>query len=127
LHTPSGRQLLIPDKVFFPRFTVKTEDEKIIIYSGRDNCAPVVFYHGEQKLYLDDVKDVHMVIDGKLYINSIHKFFTLNTGAGTAFFILEKHYCDLFPKGKNRAKLIFITDNHPNGVVWTEDFIFDLR
>lgn len=127
MSSSSGFELLIPDKVFLPRFVVKTEDEKIVIYSGRDNCAPVVFYHGEEKLYLDDVKDIHMFIDGKLYINSIHKFFSLSRASGTAFFILEKHYCDLFPKGKNRAKLIFITENHSNGVVWTDDFIFDLR
>jgi hypothetical protein len=118
---------LIPDKVFNPSFEVQTEDEQIVVFSGRDNCAPVKFFHDGNRIYLEDVKEIHLVIDGKEYINSIHKFFSINAKTGTAFFVVEKHYCDLFPKGKNRAKIIFFTESHPNGVVWSENFIIDIR
>lgn len=117
----------MPDRVFSPWVKIYGEDEKIILHADRDNCAKLSFYHDETKLYLEDVTDIHLIIDKKIYINKIYSFFEIDKNTGTVFFILNKHLKSLLPKGKLKAQVILFTAKHQSGCVWTDELYIEIR
>lgn len=119
--------MLVPDRVFLPWVKIHGDEENIILYSERDNCAKLFFYHDETKLYLEDVTDIHLIIEKKIYINKIYKFFEIDTNSGTVFFVLNKHLKSLLPKGKLKAQVVLFTAKHQSGCVWTDDLKIEIR
>jgi hypothetical protein len=126
LYASSGRKLLIPRRVFNTEIKTSRNDNSILVYAGRDNCAIITFFHDNQKLYLEDVKDIHLIIDKKTYINNIHKFLEIDKNSGVAFFKLNKFNECLFNRGKNVATVVLFTDTHQNGIVFSDNLIIQI-
>jgi hypothetical protein len=119
--------LLVPDRVFSPWIKIHGEEDFIVLYNDRDNCAKLSFYHDETKLYLEDVTDIHLVIDKNVYINNIYGFFDIDTSSGTVFFVLKRHLKSLLPKGKLKAQVILFTRKHTYGCVWSDNLKIEIR